>query len=564
MSLTFENGKKTRSVHVTFFRDKFARTLQTESMTIWDLGNLILHASAEKKADLHLLKLAKFGTVPSRQNCLRYNDNMISIDGIEIDYDGEKMSVNEATKLLKTTKLIALIYTSPSHTAKKPRWRLVLPTSRSLPPVEREKLVARVNGAFGGIIAPESFVQSQPMYFGRVGNNAEHSVAYSNGDYIDLRPDLDATARYKGKQPLVIDDNPWLAAGNHYKPPIDVEHRLETMRHKGQDETGIHATQLAVSASMLNAGADVEEVVEKLMEATRRAGEDHWNWAEEERNIRKMCASWLAKHPEIDRGREKTGIHATPFVWTDPSKIPLREWLYRPHYIRLFLSLLVAQGGVGKTAKIIAECLAMVTGKPTLGVTPERVLRVWYWNGEDPFDELQRRIAACCKHHSIAEEDIGDRLFVDSGRTLPIVIASGDKAGTKVAEPVIEGVIGTLLANKIDVLVVDPFVACHHVPENDNTGIEIVAKSWAHIAEAANCSIMLVHHVRKTYGEDATIEDSRGASALVAAVRTARTLNVMSKKEAEDMGIDPAKRRQYFRSDNGKSNMAVRPEGADH
>lgn len=263
---------------------------------------------------------------------------------------------------------------------------------------------------------------------------------------------------------------------------------------------------------------------------------------------------WRAK---LKQEVSKPGISATPFEWIEPSQIPQRQWLYRPHYIRKFLSMLVAHGGVGKTAKIIAELLAMVTGKSLLGVAPEGQLRAWYWNGEDPMDELQRRIAAARKHYGITKPDIGDRLFLDSGRTLPIVIAEDKKNSTTIAVPMIEGVTATLIENKIDVLIVDPFIACHRVGENNNNGIELVAKSWARITETANCSIMLVHHSRKMYGDNVSAESARGASALLAAVRAARTLNTMSEKEAGDMGVDEGDRRRYFRSDNGKANMAL-------
>jgi hypothetical protein len=46
---------------------------------------------------------------------------------------------------------------------------------------------------------------------------------------------------------------------------------------------------------------------------------------------------------------------------------------------------------------------------------------------------------------------------------------------------------------------------------------------------------MLVHHSRKTYGNEMTVEDGRGASALIDAARTARALNTMSKDVARTL-----------------------------
>lgn len=247
--------------------------------------------------------------------------------------------------------------------------------------------------------------------------------------------------------------------------------------------------------------------------------------------------------------QQQATIHATPFGWIDPTTIPQRQWLYRPHYIRKFAGLTAAHSRVGKSAKVIAEILAMASGKSLLGIQPDNKLRVWYWNGEDPFDELQRRIMATVKHYNLTPQDIGDRLFVDSGRIMPIIIAEVDKTGTRLAVPIVDGVIKTIHENRIDVVVIDPFIACHRIPENDNTGIERVAKTWAQIAEATNCAIMLVHHSKKTYGEDVTSADSRGASSLIAAVRAVQILNTMSKREAEELAITELERRRYFRSD---------------
>jgi hypothetical protein len=54
--------------------------------------------------------------------------------------------------MLRGADLAALIYETPSHSPGKPRWRVVCPTSGDLPPSERERLVARLNGVLGGTV----------------------------------------------------------------------------------------------------------------------------------------------------------------------------------------------------------------------------------------------------------------------------------------------------------------------------------------------------------------------------------------------------------------------------
>lgn len=246
----------------------------------------------------------------------------------------------------------------------------------------------------------------------------------------------------------------------------------------------------------------------------------------------------------------------TLFVLSDPKAIPPREWVYGKHLIRKFASATVAQPGVGKSSLTIADAIAMASGREIVGVKPFGKLRVWIWNGEDPQDELIRRVTATCIQYGITQDDLGGRLMVDSGRDLPIKIAFADRQGTRIATPVVDKLIVALIENRVDVLILDPFISTHGVPENDNNAMDLVIKQFAAIADAANCAIDLVHHTRKLNGAEADIDSSRGASAISGAVRAARVLNGMSKQDAARFAIPEADRRSYVRIDNGKNNLA--------
>jgi hypothetical protein len=252
---------------------------------------------------------------------------------------------------------------------------------------------------------------------------------------------------------------------------------------------------------------------------------------------------------------------AQPFVWQDPASLPQRQWIYAGHYIRKFVSLTLAPGGVGKSSLTMGEALSMATGQPTLHVKPEGRFKVWLWNGEDPMEELQRRMTAAMLHFGISPDDVSGRLFMNSGRQTEIIIAEENrKTGTVIHKPIIEAVKRAILANGIDVMIVDPFVSSHRVTENDNNAIDRVVKLWAKIADECNCAIELVHHVRKVQGGEVTVDDARGAGALLAGARSARVLNPMTEEEASAAGVKPA--RAYFRIDNGKSNLAPAPDKA--
>lgn len=254
---------------------------------------------------------------------------------------------------------------------------------------------------------------------------------------------------------------------------------------------------------------------------------------------------------------------ATPYTWVEPSKIPPRDVLYGKHYFRKFLSATVSPGGLGKSSNAVAEALAMVTHRDLLGELPQKKLSVWYWNGEDPLEELQRRVAATCLHYKIGPGDLGSRFYLDSGRDKEIVIAREDRGNITVAFPLVKALTAEIVRRGIDVLIIDPFVASHAVSENDNTKIEAVVRQWMRVAEEGNCAIELVHHVRKGNGQnETTVEDGRGAGALLAKVRSARVLNGMTKADADNIGLDEKERFSFFKVETGKANLMPRGDGA--
>jgi hypothetical protein len=249
-------------------------------------------------------------------------------------------------------------------------------------------------------------------------------------------------------------------------------------------------------------------------------------------------------------------IAASPHSWRDPSKIPPREWVYGRFLCRRYVSALISPGGIGKSTLIVADAVAMAIGRTLVADKPHEPLRVWIWNGEDPADETERRVAAVVLHHHVDPIELEGRLFVDTGREMPIKIATASKGGTTVAVPVVDALVATIKANGIDVLIVDPFVSAHDVPENDNGSVDAAVKAFALVAHRTGCAILLVHHSRKLNGADADIDSARGGSAIAAAVRSARVLNVMSQDLAKSFGIPESQRRLHVRVDDAKANLA--------
>ena len=274
-------------------------------------------------------------------------------------------------------------------------------------------------------------------------------------------------------------------------------------------------------------------------------------------------ANYLRKGFGASHGKEdgslvgeakRTSIRATRFKWREPSTIPIRQFLYGRHTIRGFVSVSAAIGGVGKTTLKLVESVALVTGRDLLGDHLTGSAPVWYLGLEDPLDEYERRVAAIALYYGIPGAEIAAGLFLDSGRDQNFVIAVEERTGVKIVEPVVDAIIANVRDNGIGLIVIDPFVACHSVGENDNTRLEKVTREWARIAQVANCAVELIHHVRKGNGStEPSADDVRGASAVVNAARSVRLLMPMSKEEAASAGIED--RRRYFRVTFGKANL---------
>ena len=245
--------------------------------------------------------------------------------------------------------------------------------------------------------------------------------------------------------------------------------------------------------------------------------------------------------------------------WRDPATIPARSSLYDGHYIRRTIGATIGGGGRAKTTRAIYEAVCMVAGFDiaTKEKLPAGELRVWICNGEEDQDELDRRVAAACQRYGISQADLGGRLFVQSVRDNPLRIATLVNNRPAIDETVKNYMTGFISANAIDVFMIDPLVSFHGVMENDNSHMDVVVKEgFGAIANQTNSAGELFHHPGKPrLGQaETTVEDSRGASAVIWAVRSARVFNFMTPEEAAKLGLSEDERRLHVRISNGKAN----------
>ena len=275
-----------------------------------------------------------------------------------------------------------------------------------------------------------------------------------------------------------------------------------------------------------------------------------------ETKLRETLATAKPVEQEVQEALEAERQWPTPFTWIDPKLIPARRWIYGNHYIRSNVSVLASAGGVGKTSMQIVEALAIATGKPLLGEQVREQCNVWVVNLEDPLEEMQRRLVAAMLHFNIAPEDIEGRLFLDAGRDMQIMFASQGRDGIQVHDDLVNYMIEKIEQHKIGVAFIDPWVGANQINENDNVAMNAAVAAVRRVCDATDCSIGLVHHIRKSNGDEATVDSVRGAGSLIGAARAARVINKISVDDALKLGVSEQESLGIFRVDDGKSNLA--------
>ncbi|MBT5522996.1 MAG: AAA family ATPase [Rhodospirillaceae bacterium] len=256
-------------------------------------------------------------------------------------------------------------------------------------------------------------------------------------------------------------------------------------------------------------------------------------------DVEAMLHNTLVQAPKLP-GPEVEAVKPVPFEPIDLKTSMPRQWLYGHHLIKGFVSGTVAPGGTGKSSLAMVEALAMAAGKPLLGDEVYCPLRVLYWCGEDPMDELAKRFSAAMEFYGLTKADLGERLFVLSGRELPITLAKREQQEAQLCEADLVRLNNTLRDCEIDVVFIDPFISVHRISENSNEDINLVLEALHKIADEEGIGIELVHHstkeARRSGGKVMGAEQARGASAFVDAARSVRVLSHPTKTEVAEAG----------------------------
>ena len=143
-------------------------------------------------------------------------------------------------------------------------------------------------------------------------------------------------------------------------------------------------------------------------------------WLCERMGVSPSSLGWDAppiKEAALGAAQEQQPADTDLGVWDagdDTAPIPPRGWLLGNTYCRRFLSSLVGDGGVGKTAVRYAQLLSAAIGRSLTGEHVFVRSRVLIISLEDDDTELRRRIRAACLHYGISQAALRGWLFLSA------------------------------------------------------------------------------------------------------------------------------------------------------
>jgi KaiC/GvpD/RAD55 family RecA-like ATPase len=469
----------------TIFADRTAASkTERADVPFSDLCERIRNAPSYPRKDAcPWISLCEYGDVRTAKNSLRHAANVRRIFGVEIDYDGEQVSIDEATARLGAAGLEAVLYTSPSHTRERPRWRVLLPLSDPAPPEKRAEFVGRANRALGGVASRESFTLSQSYYIGRVADR-EYETRETHGRTIDLAADLEAQYFIGGDGATRDERGRDMRSDADLRAAFATGHgRYETMQKlssrwaaKGMAADDIEAVLLwELGDASLNAdGVDLRSRATALAESA----------------VRKFGETRAAPEPRAqahrDAGQMAITARSISEILANPSTV---RWLLRDTLERGVIAVIAGKRGSFKS--FIALHWAMRTGQsglPVVMVSAEGA-------------GLDRRLRAWATH--FATDITGFPIYAIERR---VDFTSLEATGGVVEELKRIGV-------KPALLIIDTFSKnTGRLDENDNSEVkEFIGQLDSRFRAPFDCTVLLVAHTG--HADQSRV---RGASALEA------------------------------------------------
>jgi hypothetical protein len=290
---------------------------------------------------------------------------------------------------------------------------------------------------------------------------------------------------------------------------VDVDARLAAMRFQGEGTTSIHSTQVSVTAAMLNRGIATDEVVTKVLAATRAAAGDvgaHWNWQHEERELRKMCETWARK-------QKLNGQQPPKHETVGLDDLMSKEFKPVEHFIPDLVpaegvTLLVAKSKVGKSWMLYDICISAALGRELLGGRKPRQGHSLYLALEDSQKRLRFR----------AEKLLGFHMGSCAGVHLATTWDRVDQGGLQLIKDWVGGT--RAQGNAVVCICIDVLQMIRPLGGERQSVYQrdyMAVQGLRTLAAELGIAIIVAHHQRKSSADDLqdTISGTQGLAAAV-------------------------------------------------
>ncbi|MGY3558448.1 KaiC/GvpD/RAD55 family RecA-like ATPase [Bradyrhizobium sp. USDA 4463] len=238
------------------------------------------------------------------------------------------------------------------------------------------------------------------------------------------------------------------------------------------------------------------------------------------------------------------------------SQLTGTPWVACGFGLRGAVTIISATGGTGKTQFTLQAAVAFALGEDFAGFHPMRKnLKIAFVSGEEPLDEIWRRIAAIevdkvgYKSADIEKfkERLEGKLFICQGKNVALVSKGTTKNDVAQRTPFHEELCEQIIELGIDLVIFDPLIRLHIGLDENSAEMQELHNAADDIATRGNCAVVLVSHTNKM--SKGTVDDqnaARGTSAMTDAARVVIIMANMTEKQAEEI-LPEAERINYMR-----------------
>lgn len=503
------------SVFLTTFPSLTKPDFQEHTIELQDLPLFLSQPQADDKASLPLFKAARFDGSLTAKGSSRADRFIKARSGIEIDYDGGKTTIEKAFDAIQAAGLLAILYTTPSWTEAKPKWRAFFPFScerRGAVAFLKEwsiRCVDYVEDLLPDPIANESRTLSQAFYYGSVKSNPARFLV-STGECLDLvvlPPALDKAAPGENQSMNFMS--------------ADKQQELYEVVHTGSE--GVHEALRDLAMMFVNRGQDgpsVRSLLEALMRHASWASGTEGRWQDRFYEIPRLVESAVGKKVFSDSAEEAAEVfdklkavstHFTLAELNGGLKVP--EAVVENYMLSAEAGGLVSQGGTGKTTLAIFESIHIILAKPLYGLEITKPGKVLFMTAEDRRETVGYRLGQILNAMFLTDGEI--KKVLDSFICIDLShdglrLLTSNKFGNLETSPLADELIETYRGQDIAYIHIDPVSLVGPGETSGNDGMAELLRISRRLGKELNAAVRLVHHTSKAMAIEGALTQYAG------------------------------------------------------